>query len=271
MADIDVIAPPTPAVLRVCDALDEAIGAYLEARSHLASGTYEADVEALLIFNLALRQVEAVTTLARRDLVLLPAAYSVARAALECGVRAAWLVDDADPFRREARWLAHMDGEISALRRAAERLEGAGEDVAARREQARTMQGFRDDIAAALSDRGVDLLKQTPNFAAMLSSIGGDHLYARYIEASQYTHGGHQATWLYRGGGLGVHKEIGERIVPEQWILPLRMCWLALGHPGEVVVRRIGGPRAGRWSEGYANLVDATFRDLASGRPDLLH
>ena len=123
----------------------------------------------------------------------------------------------------------------------------------------------RDNFARARQDRGVPLLKQIPNFEQMLRALAGDHLYSIYIEASQYTLGGHAATWLYRGWGIGTHKVILETITAEQWVLPLRM-----GAGSRSVTR---GDRATRiatsadavWSHECAALVDAAFHDLAGG------
>jgi hypothetical protein len=271
MTTDDAILAPTKAIQRICDALDAAIERFLRQKALLCVGVYESDLEALLIFNLGIRHVEGVTALARRDLVLLPAPFHLARAALECCVRAAWLVDDAGPMRREARWIAHLDGEISAIRRSSERLEKFGLDVEAARERAQKLTKFRNDVARAVERHGVQLLKQLPNFEQMLSSIDGSHLYSVYIQASQYTHGGHSATWLYRSEGVGTHKQIGEDIRAEQWILPLRMCWLALSRPGDVITTRIAQSASAASSHECSALVDAAFEDLASDRPDLLH
>jgi hypothetical protein len=254
------ILPPSNSILRVCDALDDTIKRFLQGTAPVVTGRYEADVEARLIFILGIRHVEGVVALARCDLVLLPAAYHLARAAFECCVRAAWLVNDENPMKREPRFLAHLDGEISAIRRSSERLERAGTNVDAAHARGRQLKQFRDDVARALQDRGVPLLKQIPKFEEMLSSIGGDHLYPIYIEASQYTHGGHAATWLYRGGGgVGTHKVIKETIMAEHWILPLRMCWLALCHPGDIVATRIARSADAAWSHECAILVEAAF------------
>ena len=196
MSTSEQILLPSNSILRVCDALDDTIERFLQRTARLVTGRYEADVEARLIFILGIRHVEGVIALARRDLVLLPAAYHLARAAFECCVRAAWLVNEENPMKREARWVAHLDGEISAIRRSSDRLGSAGTNVDQARARGRQLKQFRDNLARALQDRGVPLLKQIPNFEQMLSSIAGDHLYSIYIEASQYTHGGHAATWL---------------------------------------------------------------------------
>lgn len=224
-----------------------------------------------MIFNLGIRHAEGVIALAKTDLVLLPASFHLARAAFECCIRAAWLVDEVEPLKREARYIAHLDGEISAISRSSDRQEVAGSNVGAARTRANKLKQFRDALADALMERGVPLLKQIPKFEQMLSSIGGKSLYPAYIEASQYAHGGHAATWLYRRSGVGTQKVIGETISPEQWILPLRMCWLALYRPGDIIATRIANSPDMAWSHSLTALIEAAFNDLASGRNDLIH
>jgi hypothetical protein len=92
-------------------------------------GKYEADIEAWLLFNLAIRHTEGVIALARHDLILLPPAQMAARAGFEAAVKAAWLVDADDPFDREARWLAHLSFQERYLSRSANELSEAEQNA----------------------------------------------------------------------------------------------------------------------------------------------
>ena len=95
-------------------------------------------------------------------------------------------------------------------------------------------------------------LSRFPSFDQMLTSIGGQNLYAVYVHLSQFMHGEHAATWLYRSGGLGTEKRLGEFIQPAHWYLPLRVSWLSLVHPGRLLISRLGGdPEVfmNRWQE----------------------
>jgi hypothetical protein len=75
-----------PARLRTL--LEEAIGRLIRAWAGCRPlGEYEADGEALNLLKLIIRHVESVVALASRDLVLLPSALVVARAACEVGHR----------------------------------------------------------------------------------------------------------------------------------------------------------------------------------------
>jgi hypothetical protein len=107
------IQPITAPLARVCVLLDDLLGQFITAcRESLPPlGKYEAEVEALNLFKLAIRNIEGVIALARTDLVLLPPAIASARAGFEAAVKAAWLIDADDPFDREARWIVHLASE----------------------------------------------------------------------------------------------------------------------------------------------------------------
>lgn len=235
------ILPTTPAVDAACKELDTAVGRFLDARRALPSlGKYESEVEALNLFYLALRDVEGVIALGRSDLILLPPAIAAARAAFESGVKSAWLVDADDRFERESRWLAHLAGEERLYRRLGQRLAELGEDPGRANEREESIKNFRTAVAQALPDRFREL-SRSPSFDQMLTSIGGQKLYAVYMQLSQFMHGEHAATWLYRSAGLGTEKRLGEFIEPAHWYLPLRVSWLSLVHPGRLLISRLGG------------------------------
>ena len=235
------ILPTTAAVEDLCKELDAAVGLFLNARSTLPPlGTYEADIEALNLFYLAIRDIEGVIALARADLVLLPAAFAVSRAAFEIAVRAAWLVDSDDPYGREVRWLAHLRSEERYSQRVADRLEAIGSDAQALRLRAESLRSFRQQVVRALPP-GYGELPGNTSMNDMLRALGGNRLYSLYIHMSQFVHGEHAATWLYRAGGLGTKKELGEFIRPRDWSSPLQLSWLSLLHPGQILLDRLGG------------------------------
>jgi len=86
---MDTIIPITPEIETACAAIERSIRRFLDARATFPRlGRYESQIEALNLFNLTIRNTEGVLSLARTDLVLLPAAAAVARATLETGVKA---------------------------------------------------------------------------------------------------------------------------------------------------------------------------------------
>jgi hypothetical protein len=149
-----------------CDQLDQIVQDFLVARNALGGSyrQYEAHTEALNLFNLTIRNVEGAITLARENLVLLPPAQLAARAAFESSVRAAWIVNVADPFERETRWLAHLKTEEEYLRRIIRELVLIGADPTLNQNRLSSIQNFRQAVSTALEERGYDTTLSMPNF-----------------------------------------------------------------------------------------------------------
>jgi hypothetical protein len=230
----ETVMPVTPEVSLAANNLDTVIERFLVARRSIAPslGKYESQVEALNLFNLVVRDVEAVGVLARDDLALLPAAIVLSRAAFEISVKAAWLVDVDDPLEGEVRWLAHLKEEERLFEQAPVR---PGETGNAELE---ALRDFRRSVAAKLPT-GMSELPGNPSFEQMLQSLEVGHLYSAYRQASQFAHGGHRATGLYRRN-LGTLKQLGEFIEPSGWYWPLRQSFLSFS-PARVVFARIRG------------------------------
>lgn len=113
------LLPPDIHVIRLAEPLRDLgeIARRKEERVRRNFGRWEADVEAFNLLLLTATHAIALSTLARSSLSLLPAANSVARAAMEAGARAMWLLKPDDPYAREGRWLAHLDGDSNARKR----------------------------------------------------------------------------------------------------------------------------------------------------------
>jgi len=256
--------PITVTIENACRQLDDAVKLFLDSRTTLPPlGRYESEVEALNLFNIAIREIEGVITLARADLVLIPAAFAASRAAFEVAVKAAWLVDSDDPYSREVRWLTHLRGEERYCQRVAQRLEDLGKDAQAFRLRADRLQSFRQAVAKALP-AGYQELPGSPAFEDMLKSLGGNEVYAFYIHASQFIHGEHAGTWLYRTGGLGTEKRSGEFVRPADWSAPLRLSWLSLVRPGRVLLSRLGGKPEMFATASLESQVNAAIERVAS-------
>jgi hypothetical protein len=78
---MSIILPTTEPVARACGLLDDLVSKFISIWETLPPiGKYEANLEALNLFKVAIRNIEVVITLARHDLVLLPPALAAARA-----------------------------------------------------------------------------------------------------------------------------------------------------------------------------------------------
>lgn len=221
-----IVQPPTKEVLALCDDSDLLIERYLACVGTIRGAThrFEAETEAYTIMKLLIRHLESVCQLARHDLVLLPSAVVLSRAAFEASVRGRWMLRPVDPFEREVRWVLHLRSateQCSKLERSTYTPQDTVAAYGCRRE---TYARFDVAISKLLAERGYSLPKQAPNIWEMLKDIGEPHLYRFYILLSAYTHTNFEAGNLYRKN-LGSGKELGEFITPQDWRLPLEVAW----------------------------------------------
>lgn len=228
-----IVQPPTKEILGLCDHADLMIERYLaclRSKNSLSGmkragwGRFEAEMEIYTILKLLLRHLESVCQLARHDLVLLPSAVVVARAAFEAQVRARWILKPVDPYEREVRWVLYLRSASEHC----EKLESnkyipkqVGEAYSRRRS---SYDKFDEDICRLLVERGYKIPKQSPNIWEMLKDIGHPEFYQIYILLSAYTHTNFEAGSLYRKN-LGNGKELGEFITAKDWWLPLSVAW----------------------------------------------
>ena len=233
-----IAMPPTPGILRMADVIEQAIGRFFEARDTIPPlGKFESDDEAILLFNLVIRDIEAILTLARTDLVLLPAANVLARAVFEIALKAAWIVQPDDPFDREVRWLAHLAEEERMLKAIGESAARHGGNPASFEQQHRQLRDFRMGVARVLPP-GYSELRGNPGVEQMLENLGQKQTYPLYRILAQYVHGGHASTWLYRRN-FGTLKQTGEFISPTDWQAPLHMAWQNLQVFGQCILRSL--------------------------------
>jgi hypothetical protein len=222
----------------MADSIERAIGRFIEARDTIpALGKFESDEESLLLFNLVIRDIEAILTLARTDLVLLPAANVLARAVFEIALKAAWIVQPDDPFDREVRWLAHLAEEERMLKAVGESAARHGGNPASFEQHHRELRGFRTGVARILPP-GYSELPGNPGVEQMLENLGQKQTYSLYRILAQYVHGGHSSTWLYRRN-FGTLKQTGEFISPTGWQAPLHMAWKNLQIFGQSILRSL--------------------------------
>ncbi len=256
------ILPITASIKSVCELLDRVVGDFIATRREtLPSPKYEAEIEASNLFNLAIRNLEGVVALARRDLILLPPALVAARACFEAAVKAAWLVNADDPFDREARWLVHLASEeryLNRISRIADRSQRLKWDVANLRTKEKSIRNFRLAVEAKLPPH-IRRLERSPPFDAMLAELGSEALYLFYVKLSQTAHGEHAATWLYRAGGLGTENRSGEFITPGDWLIPLRVGFLSFTHPAQIFLGRVAGSAGMYLSDELCQKIEETL------------
>ena len=236
----DKAMPPTKTIADAASLLEDGVGRFLAARKTFPKlGEYESDLESLFIFYLVIRHVESICTLAKRDLVMLPSALAVARAAFEATTKILWMLHPDEVFDREARWLVYLAGEEDYLLRTASLLGDFGHDAGSWVEHAKSTREFRIGVEKLLPPT-TKPLKALPNFRAMLKDIGQEQHYLKYMRLSQFSHGTHVAGELYRKN-LGNGKVHREFIYPESWAEPLHCAWWCLATGGTTILKKFKG------------------------------
>lgn len=226
LSEVVIQKPPTKEILALCDDSDALIESYLACHRTVRSkvGRFEAEVEAYTILKLLIRHLESVCQLARHDLVMLPSALVVARAAFEASIRGRWMLQPVDPFEREVRWVLHMRSAAEHFGKLEKNPHVPPAFSKGFADNRNSYQSFDSKISKLLVERGYTVPKQAPNIWEMLKALEEPHLYLFYIQLSAYTHTNYEAGSLYRKN-LGEAKRVGEYIAPTDWHLPLDATW----------------------------------------------
>ena len=243
----------------MADVIDQMITNYLRALGGAAAvGRWEAPQEGLALGWLLIRNVEAVIEMARHDEVLVTAAWANARVAFELSARIVWMLQPADRYEAECRWLAFL-GEYEKTERNIAHGESAGAEGHMKR--AKTIRDFREGVVSALPS-GYQAARM-PNFREMLSALDSPQMYRLYQEGSQFVHGSMYATSRYRKN-LGAGRVLGDFTSTIDWILPMRLCWLSLREATWFILDRLEVPEEVRpkWNE-LNTQADTAFQALA--------
>ncbi len=212
-----IVQPTNISVLRlsepISDLADHVYAKSSEMRSNI--GKWEAEVESLnLILQLA-SYAKSARVLANESISLVPSVELIARASIEAGARAIWLLFPNETFEREARWLAHLRGDLDFRKKI--------ENKSNINMQSKIFENFYTGVLSKFPEN-IPVPKQVPNMYEMLAEIKAPEKYLMYCRYSQQIHSGHYATAYYRKG-LGSEKQFGEFISAEDWYLPLSCIW----------------------------------------------
>lgn len=257
---------PRAELVSLADALQSAVNFYRKKTSEIkiASPLSPPHV-ALTISWGAARNVDAVSILAKTDELLVPAAWSNARAACEVALRAIWLIHPADPMISYLRLLAIVEEN----QRYHERMLKAASPVSyldrheeASRELAQFLQRALPEIP-----QGYEYEPHIPTFDQIAEEIGAGQLRASYIEASQYSHGKFASTALYKRVDDVASLMPVERVSLREWLYPLRICWLCLRELGKFLTFRLSmETEQCAWSQ-HEREIEHLFKALADADP----
>lgn len=163
-----VVRPPCAELLRVAEVIDEVVADYFVALRNAADvGRWEAPQEGFALGWLLIRNIEAVTGMARYDEVLVTAAWSNTRVAFEISARIIWILHPADRFDAECRWLTLLGGYEETERKLAREVP---EQADRHSERADAIRSFREGVIAKLPN-GYQPKKGLPSFRDLLVAL----------------------------------------------------------------------------------------------------
>ena len=263
-----VAHPPSAALLNMAETIDEMIDQYRVALRSAKFNQWEAPREGYVLGWLLIRNIQAVTALARQDEIMATGAWSNARVAFELSVRTVWMLYPVDRYEAECRWLALL-GEYERAERRITRESSA--DLDQKNQAAQAIQSFREGVIAALPS-GYRPAKM-PNLREMLDSLDNSQMYRLYIIGSQFVHGSIYAATGY-SRNLGNERIIGDFTSTLDWILPMRLCWLSFREAAWFILDRLEVPERvkpnwnslnGRADVAFQALISATARSHEKG------
>jgi hypothetical protein len=257
---------PHTELIGLADALQNAAEFYRQRTSDVkVASPLSPPYIALMMGWGAARNVDAVSILAKTDELLVPAAWSNARAACEIALRAIWLIHPADPMTSYLRLLAIVEEN----QRYHGRMLKAASPVSYLDRHKEASDGLKLFLARALSviPQGYEYDPHVPIFDHMADEVGARQLSALYIEGSQYAHGGFAATALYTRVDNATSPMPAERVSLREWLPPLRICWLCLRELGKILTYRLSlETESCDWSQ-HEPKIELLFKALADADP----
>jgi hypothetical protein len=243
----------------VAEVIDQMVAEYVAAlRRAAVIGRWEAPQEGIALGWLLIRNVDAVTELARRDEVFVTAAWSNTRVAFELATRIIWMLRPGDRYEAECRWLSLL-GEYEEIERKLSREVPSYADR--HNEKADAIGNFRERVISALPSGY--RVRRIPNFLNMLKALDTPEMYQFYRQGSQYVHGGMYASASY-SRNIGYERDLGDFTSTFDWILPIRLCWLSLRKASWFILDRLEVREQAmpNWGE-LEEHADAAFQALA--------
>lgn len=240
--------------------LDAGVDHLLRARKLLAPDLmgYQSSQMSLGLVYLACRHIKAIAQCARSEVALDEPAMTLSRAALEASVRALWLVDDNDPWRRERRWHVMLE----ELARTYRRLSGQLKDCISHQAvtDVERLAASYDALIPSKYPRltgvpSVEQMMQEAKFELPVSP------YFFYIAASQTAHGTLLSTMSkYPSGDELLRWDISESD-PSHWGAPFSIAGILLIQPLLRVMRRFGVPTSRVFPSGFKAQITRRIHD----------
>lgn len=223
--------PPSRELRRLTVRIDAGIGGFALARGGAARWPSWPLRHAWMLSNVALRHAEASVVLAQTDVVLAPAGWATARAAVEAAAAFLWLLEPSDDEERQCRWLALLyEGGRFGQRNDMMVYDGV-------RARSVSIEEVADRYALTLPEGYV-----VPNMPGVMAILPkhGPRLASFYVTASQYAHAAEFATASYCREDSD-STEYDDFVTELDWAQPLWMAWEAFRVTAATLIVKEGG------------------------------
>jgi hypothetical protein len=233
-------------ILKLLDLHDQLINNFVSARNNQLDG-FEVHLECAFKLTQIIRHINAVSLLAKKNLLFFPSALVISRSAFELAVHTVWLLQSLDPWEREARWLRYAqynsNSEFIYFKKSLEFSKKTDIEYSQCLNKYKSIDDFYKDVAASMEEKFPGKYNHTepvPTMKKMLKEIGIENKYFLYINSSQYVHGSMVLTQIFRKG-YGTAKEVGDFITPGDWVYCFQLTSMSLLNAGKVFLDRTGG------------------------------
>jgi hypothetical protein len=209
---MNIIFSPTKEVIALCDEIDFIIGQFFDYEQNVVHGKYESISICRLNILHSIRLLEALTELARKDLVFVQGALVISRSLFELLIKTAWILHPVRVMEKEARYVAYLETDYEFSLKMEKETAGSSKQITKRTE----IKWFINALSEKIKEHGVKKIPKFPNVRDILKSLNEERKYLYFIMLSQYTHFSHYAAGLYQKN-LGTAKEYEETNNLERW------------------------------------------------------
>jgi translation initiation factor 2 beta subunit (eIF-2beta)/eIF-5 len=199
---------PTNEILEICELIDIGISAFSKTIAKLSLGTFEYEVTAYIHITSAIRLLESIAELAKKDLIYVHSALVMARSIFEGLVKTAWMLFPDDNFTKETRYVSYLQSESDYLGKTAKMFGETNESGKQTLYTKSQVDEFKSNLTKLLLQKGYQV-PIFPNFREILKELKEDQKYLYYIKLSQYSHFSHHSTMIYQKH-LGINKVLTE-------------------------------------------------------------
>jgi hypothetical protein len=210
-------------------------------------GYFEGQFRCTAMIHLIIFDIEAIFTLAKKDLIYFPTAILIGRRIFDVSTNLVWILKPDDPFEQEARWLRYAhhsrNTELKFYQECLRSAKKKSLDISALHTQCQAINDNYSSVENELEKKfpnKYDHSSEPPSMRDMLSEIGKENDYLIFSYFSHFAHGSIIATQCFTKG-FGISKDIGVFISPDDWDICFKTTMMSFIQAGNIYLERTGG------------------------------